>query len=245
MSVKPPDPLRIVIGSGQYGVVRQARQEILDEFARKKQESAYWMISGGLGSDVKDLSRISEPIHRVFANWGATADEIVVFTKRFGILDAEYCGREPFIGKKANSFFFLTGDWQNLHALFCRWWKEPFAPGMFEELKAWVEYNDAQPLKPVPTVVVSKVKRSFATQIVAPDLWRYLVLLFLGEEQQMLRVCRRSDCPAPYFIATRRDQKYCGTDCSQLVATRNWWSKHGKEWRRKRKKEKGKKKSRR
>ena len=51
---------------------------------------------------------------------------------------------------------------------------------------------------------------------------------------EMLRVCKREDCPTRYYIATRRDQKYCNTYCSQLVATRKWWAAHAQEWRKNR-----------
>ena len=49
-----------------------------------------------------------------------------------------------------------------------------------------------------------------------------------------MRYCPNPTCPAPYFIARRRSQKYCGEDCSipaQLEFKRAWWREHGDAWR--------------
>lgn len=50
-----------------------------------------------------------------------------------------------------------------------------------------------------------------------------------------MRYCGNSSCPAPYFVARRRSQKYCGDACSlpaQREHKRSWWLEHGEEWRR-------------
>jgi hypothetical protein len=42
-----------------------------------------------------------------------------------------------------------------------------------------------------------------------------------------LRICRNSDCRARYFIAARKDQKYCSPECAEpakLAAKRKWWN---------------------
>ena len=46
--------------------------------------------------------------------------------------------------------------------------------------------------------------------------------------------CQNPDCPAPYFLATRRTQKYCEKKCAeygQREAKKRWWAKQGREWR--------------
>jgi hypothetical protein len=48
---------------------------------------------------------------------------------------------------------------------------------------------------------------------------------------ELTRYCGNPDCPAPYFIATRRSQKYCGLECSkpaQREAKRKWWAENGR-----------------
>lgn len=42
-----------------------------------------------------------------------------------------------------------------------------------------------------------------------------------------LRICPNSDCRARYFIAGRKDQKYCSPVCAEpakLAAKRKWWN---------------------
>jgi hypothetical protein len=48
------------------------------------------------------------------------------------------------------------------------------------------------------------------------------------------KVCGNPDCPARYFIAQRKSQRYCSEACAGLFqrqAKRNWWETHGREWR--------------
>ncbi len=40
------------------------------------------------------------------------------------------------------------------------------------------------------------------------------------------RICPNPECPAPYFIATKKGQKYCSPECaapSQRESKRKWW----------------------
>jgi hypothetical protein len=43
-----------------------------------------------------------------------------------------------------------------------------------------------------------------------------------------LKICANSDCPfSRYFIASRKDQKYCSAECAEparLAAKRKWWN---------------------
>ena len=55
-----------------------------------------------------------------------------------------------------------------------------------------------------------------------------------------MRRCENSSCPAPYFVARKRTQKYCSEECAapaQREQKKAWWNEHGEEWR----KEHGKK----
>lgn len=52
-----------------------------------------------------------------------------------------------------------------------------------------------------------------------------------------MRHCPNPDCPAPYFIAMRRSQRYCSEACAlpaQREFKRAWWAEHGSEWRKQR-----------
>ena len=60
-------------------------------------------------------------------------------------------------------------------------------------------------------------------------------LLYLLKAANLTRICGNSDCPARYFFASRRSQKYCSGNCAlpaQQEYKRQWWAKAGKEWRR-------------
>lgn len=56
-----------------------------------------------------------------------------------------------------------------------------------------------------------------------------------------MRVCLNGDCPAPYFVAGRRDQRYCSTECAapaKLAAKRRSWHRHKRQWLKQRKRAK-------
>jgi len=63
-----------------------------------------------------------------------------------------------------------------------------------------------------------------------PELNRYayaLVLLRALHIADRMRCCVNKTCPAPYFIAKLRSQKYCGADCAApaLRASKlKWWT---------------------
>jgi hypothetical protein len=60
------------------------------------------------------------------------------------------------------------------------------------------------------------------------------LLLCLIDLADYTRRCAASDCPAPYFVASRRSQKYCSRKCakeSQREFKRIWWRNNGKSWR--------------
>lgn len=51
----------------------------------------------------------------------------------------------------------------------------------------------------------------------------------------LMRVCLNPECPARYFFADRRTQKFCSEKCAEYAQReykRRWWNAHGSEWRR-------------
>lgn len=61
-----------------------------------------------------------------------------------------------------------------------------------------------------------------------------IALDYLLLNSDRTRFCLNPDCPAPYFFAKRRSQKYCSEDCAQLAkreAKLRWWKEHGTKWR--------------
>jgi hypothetical protein len=61
------------------------------------------------------------------------------------------------------------------------------------------------------------------------------ILTYLRKQAHRTTICSCPGCPAPYFLAGRRSQKFCSDACSlpsQREFKRSWWAKHGKTWRR-------------
>jgi hypothetical protein len=50
---------------------------------------------------------------------------------------------------------------------------------------------------------------------------------YLQQEGKRARCCANAECPAPYFIANKKGQRYCSGECSrpaQRAAKRRWWN---------------------
>ena len=65
-------------------------------------------------------------------------------------------------------------------------------------------------------------------------------LLNLINDSDLAKVCGNPDCPAPYFFATRPNQKYCTLECAKPAMRRaklRYWNKVGKKNRAKQLKE--------
>lgn len=203
----------------------------------------------GHGTNPIDLSRLREPLHIQFANWDDSLEGFVRFTKRFGWLDIH----------GGSSFY---SNWLYRQREFRKYWQWNNQEGKWAELAGGLtehlflavrEESSADTDYTIggsSAVSESAVRFEPHGQRLVPrldpeTLWQYLLCLLAEESLGRLRVCKNPDCFAPYFIVRRKDQRFCGSDCAGLVAKRHWWQEHGKEWRKKRKKEKGKKKVRR
>jgi len=58
-----------------------------------------------------------------------------------------------------------------------------------------------------------------------------LVLMQAVKNVERMRCCANPSCPAPYFLAVRRTQKYCDRKCaepSQREFKKKWWKKYGR-----------------
>jgi hypothetical protein len=53
------------------------------------------------------------------------------------------------------------------------------------------------------------------------------VFYYLRRHIDHARHCGNPDCPAPYFFATKKGQKYCSEECAgpaQRAAKLKWWN---------------------
>jgi hypothetical protein len=67
----------------------------------------------------------------------------------------------------------------------------------------------------------------------------------LFRQSSRAKICGNSDCPAPYFFATKATQRYCSDKCAELFQRewkRRWWAEHGDQWRRSRRRSRRKSK---
>lgn len=54
-------------------------------------------------------------------------------------------------------------------------------------------------------------------------------IYFFQRKARRARRCANVECPAPYFFAKKRNQRYCTDDCAipaALAVKRRWWAKH-------------------
>jgi hypothetical protein len=63
----------------------------------------------------------------------------------------------------------------------------------------------------------------------------YLAIVQLFSLIEKMAVCDNPECCTPYFITSRRGQRFCSEKCSgegDREAKKKWWREHGEEWRR-------------
>jgi hypothetical protein len=62
-------------------------------------------------------------------------------------------------------------------------------------------------------------------------------VLYLQTQERRARRCANIDCPAPFFFANRKNQKFCRDECAapaKSAAKKRWWEERGSEWRKQR-----------
>jgi hypothetical protein len=161
---------------------------------------------------------------RKFGHWLASLD-----LARQGVATEDGTADSPFgIGSV------IGGAWLGGHFL--------GGVAMLSELlrRAWSEPTPAEREIGILAVLVdlaqfyaSKSGRRFALvqEPLAPALLQAI------HAADLMRICQNPDCPARYFIADRRTQKFCSEKCAgpaQREAKRRWWSEHGNKWKKQR-----------
>ena len=55
------------------------------------------------------------------------------------------------------------------------------------------------------------------------DLWPLIQVMFIQDwTEKRIKKCGNPDCPAPYFCAVRRGQKFCSQKCAVLINVRHF-----------------------
>jgi hypothetical protein len=77
------------------------------------------------------------------------------------------------------------------------------------------------------------VEQGIPSSLPPPSPFEQVIQLLI-DAADFARYCGNPECVAPYFFASRRNQKYCSDACAkpaQKEFKRQWWAEHGEEWR--------------
>jgi hypothetical protein len=205
-------------------------------------------VRGYLGKERRDLSTLREPIHVIFANWQFDAAGAALFTKRYGLIDADldFDNLEPERNLPTEFDVGLATFVDQQHWV-RRWWRfnsqaDEWARLQGElQLEIDVRMAGGQVTKLDWTVRSPQIEFSASRRrrgvIISPrSLWQHICLSILLHKFNELRQCQNTSCWTPYFIAHRDSQLFCSLDCAGKVAKRRWWERHGEQWRQSRRK---------
>jgi hypothetical protein len=201
------------------------------------------VITGKLGAEKMQVFAHSDHAIEDFANTSSPED-MLRFTRRYGVLhrdDLDWLEVAP--GERVvmgDSFFIHCGQWLKSQERFRTAWERS---GRTDNRLAERLASQMTPKSLDGRVVKAFVKpcgKSFELELQPDDLLGALWLAFIGFSDRT-RKCQNPTCAAPYFLASRRDQKFCNEQCSRLVANRRWWDQNGAAWRRGHKKDSAKK----
>jgi hypothetical protein len=212
------------------------------ELRGRRFAEAGYAITGVLGG--RPLQIFSQPKRVIedFANTPRTPQDILRFTQRYGVVhreDVELWSADITLRKYiALRFIIDCTQWLKSQAQFCAEWERTGKPD--DELARVLaeQINPKSAIERAVKAFVVPSKQGFQIELRPDDLLGSLWLAFVGFSGRT-RKCQNPTCSAPYFIATRRDQKYCNEACSRLVANRKWWADKGAEWRESKLKKKG------
>jgi hypothetical protein len=197
-------------------------------------------VCGVLGKrNVQVFASLKEPPHRVFVNWPSTPESVLAFTKMYGLLDPK--GKySTAIG--GDAFSFRVKSWVEAQKYYQQYWDWNSDFGNWDVVRCDLE-SELMPSFMIGTGdnhegmmvnYLAGLGPKPYISLAATTLWQYFCALLIFYSVGDLRFCQNPDCPAPRFIARRRDQVFCSSDCAGLVAKRRWWARHGEQWRQRR-----------
>jgi hypothetical protein len=140
---------------------------------------------------------------------GWQADRIAQFTRRFGPLAPRHATAPKDRIEPGDAIWIDTGNLAGLQELLRAAWRgdgnalEEIATGLTADLDL-----KAQPDR---------------LELVVSDLWTLIRLLFWRDRANgKAKVCANPDCLTPWFLESRRGQKYCSHSCAVLINVRRF-----------------------
>jgi hypothetical protein len=193
------------------------------------------VITGKLGGEKVQLFAHPDRAIEDFANTTGP-EEMLRFTKRYGVLhrdDEDWVVVAP--GEKVvmgDSFLIHCDQWMQRQKSFRAEWERKGTPDdrLARTVADQITPGSSTAGRTVQAFV-RPCKRGFQLELQPDDLLGALWLAFLGFSDRTGK-CQNPTCETPYFLASRRDQKFCNEKCSRLVANRRWWDENGAKWRR-------------
>jgi hypothetical protein len=189
-----------------------------------------------------DPAKWKDPPHVAFANLGydavrrgglATDDQIKMFTSRYGPLsviqgqgavaeqpkpsDRQEATKRVLAPTQAEEQFWLSLDnFRLLQAQLRAAWKEKNSSLFTDSTNSGVSLG--YELLPVSWRVTGNQMEMCLTG--CDDFMGVLLTRDLAEKRT--RVCQNPDCPTPYFVAGRRDAKFCSHRCAVAIGVNNF-----------------------
>ncbi len=191
-------------------------------------------ITGQLGHNKVQILAHPDRVIEDFANTANRPEDILRFTKRYGVLhrdDKEWLEICPGDELEGDGFFIHCSQWRERQERFREEWGRKAKPDD-EIANAFADQINPkyQAGRAVKAFVRPGKSRGLQLELQPDDLLGALWLALLGVSGRT-RKCQNATCSSPYFLASRRDQKFCTEACSRLVANRRWWADKGAQWR--------------
>lgn len=176
-----------------------------------------------------DAEMWKDPPHVALANLGykpdlhggfATEKEIVSFTKRYGPL-----GSKPEeIGEPGEPFWLGFASFHETQERLREAWKKHDRRFFVDpsSLKAGTGYEHLMRVN-------WEMKGGMLVMRLATWYDYVAILLTRDIAEKRARICENPNCVTPYFVAERRDMKYCSHPCAVAVNVRKFRERKGKK----------------
>jgi hypothetical protein len=191
------------------------------------------VITGKLGREKVQIFAHPDRAVEDFANTSSAPQDILRFTRRYGALhrdDMEWFEIVPGENIAGDSFCIHCSQWLESQDRLRTEWGRSGKPDVRLAQTLAGEISREPSVGRIVKAFVRPSNRGFQLELQPDDLLGALWLAFLGFSDRT-RKCQNPTCSSPYFLASRRDQKFCNEKCSRLVANRRWRSEKGLKWR--------------